>query len=59
MPDIAKELVIRTGKNAGKNPSMTSVHRALADAEEADSEQPGQVVTRCVRIGPRVVQAAP
>lgn len=32
MPDIAKKLTIRTGKNAGKNPSVASLYRALADA---------------------------
>lgn len=32
VPEIAKKLVIKTGKNAGKNPSVQSVYRALADA---------------------------
>ncbi|MET8270123.1 hypothetical protein [Streptomyces sp. NPDC005096] len=35
VPEIAKKLVIRTGKNAGKNPSVASLHRALAEAEDA------------------------
>ncbi|MFC5664347.1 recombinase family protein [Kitasatospora misakiensis] len=35
VPDIAKKLVIKTGKNTGKNPSVASLYRALADAEEA------------------------
>lgn len=35
VPEIAKKLVIKTGKNAGKHPSVASVYRALADAEEA------------------------
>ncbi|MDI5978240.1 recombinase family protein [Amycolatopsis magusensis] len=32
MPEIAKKLTIRTGKNTGKNPSVASLYRALADA---------------------------
>jgi hypothetical protein len=32
-PDT-KKLVIRTGKNAGKHPSVASLYRALAEAEE-------------------------
>lgn len=32
MPEIAKKLTIKTGKNAGKHPSVASVYRALADA---------------------------
>ncbi|MEW1772027.1 hypothetical protein [Streptomyces sp. NPDC086777] len=35
VPDIAKKLTIKTGKNAGKNPSVASLYRALAEAEEA------------------------
>ncbi|MFJ3221227.1 recombinase family protein [Kitasatospora sp. NPDC086801] len=35
VPEIAKKLVIKTGKNAGEHPSVASVYRALADAEEA------------------------
>ncbi|MGW7347886.1 hypothetical protein [Streptomyces sp. NPDC054854] len=35
VPDIAKKLVIKTGKNAGKNPSVASLYRALAEAEKA------------------------
>jgi len=30
VPEIAKKLVIRTGKNAGKHPSVASLYRALA-----------------------------
>jgi DNA invertase Pin-like site-specific DNA recombinase len=33
MPDIAKKLVIKTGKNAGRHPSVASLYRALADAQ--------------------------
>ncbi|MGW2051793.1 hypothetical protein ACWCPF_42685 [Streptomyces sp. NPDC001858] len=35
VPDIAKKLTIKTGRNAGKNPSVASLYRALAEAEEA------------------------
>jgi len=31
VPQIAAKLVIKTGKNAGKHPSVASVYRALAD----------------------------
>ncbi|MGI5359456.1 hypothetical protein ACQI4E_29665 [Streptomyces sp. CA-252508] len=34
---IAKKLTIKTGKNAGQHPSVASVYRALADAEETDA----------------------
>ncbi|MFF3850575.1 hypothetical protein [Streptomyces sp. NPDC002328] len=30
VPDIAKRLTIKTGKNAGKSPSVASLYRALA-----------------------------
>lgn len=31
IPEIAKKLTIKTGKNAGKHPSVASLYRALAD----------------------------
>lgn len=31
VPEIAKKLTIKTGKNAGKHPSVASLYRALAD----------------------------
>ncbi|CAL9667991.1 hypothetical protein SUDANB176_07322 [Streptomyces sp. enrichment culture] len=34
VPEIVKKLTIKTGKNAGQHPSVASVYRALADAEE-------------------------
>ena len=41
VPDIAKKLTIKTGKNAGRHPSVASLYRALAEAEEAaDEEEP-------------------
>ncbi|MFI9063859.1 MarR family winged helix-turn-helix transcriptional regulator [Streptomyces sp. NPDC053429] len=56
VPEIAGKLVIKTGKNAGRNPSVASVYRALADAEDAeragvaDSGRHGRLVTQ--RTGP-------
>jgi DNA invertase Pin-like site-specific DNA recombinase len=35
VPEITKKLVIKTGKNAGKNPSVASLYRALAETEDA------------------------
>jgi hypothetical protein len=33
MPDIARKLVIKTGKNAGQHPSVASLYRALAETD--------------------------
>lgn len=33
MPDIARKLIIKTGKNAGKHPSVASLYRALAETD--------------------------
>lgn len=33
MPEIAAKLTIKTGKNAGKHPSVASLYRALADQD--------------------------
>ncbi|WEH29138.1 recombinase family protein [Streptomyces sp. AM 3-1-1] len=38
VPEIAKKLTIKTGKNAGKSPSVASLYRALAEAEEAAAD---------------------
>ncbi|MGB8946640.1 MAG: recombinase family protein [Streptomyces sp.] len=35
VPEIAKKLTIKVGKNAGKSPSVASLYRALAEAEAA------------------------
>jgi hypothetical protein len=35
VPEIAKKLTIETGKRVGKQPSVASVYRALADADQA------------------------
>jgi len=37
IPDIAKKLVIKSGKNAGQHPSVASLYRAFAEAEEAET----------------------
>jgi DNA invertase Pin-like site-specific DNA recombinase len=34
VPEIAGKLVIKAGKNAGKHPSVASLYRALAEAED-------------------------
>ncbi|MCY0932339.1 recombinase family protein [Streptomyces sp. H27-H1] len=36
VPEIAGKLTIKTGKNAGTSPSVASLYRALAEAEEAE-----------------------
>lgn len=42
VPEIAAELTITTGKNAGKRPSVASLYRALADADRhGEPEVPG------------------
>ncbi|MGW1376918.1 recombinase family protein [Streptomyces sp. NPDC002446] len=33
VPEIAKKLTIKTGKNAGRNPSVASLYRALAEVD--------------------------
>ncbi|MFD5519606.1 recombinase family protein [Streptomyces sp. NPDC127066] len=38
VPEIAKKLTIKTGKNAGKSPSVASLYRALAESEEAAAD---------------------
>ncbi|MGV9249809.1 recombinase family protein, partial [Streptomyces sp. NPDC003710] len=38
VPDIAKKLTIKTGKSSGKSPSVASLYRALAEAENATAE---------------------
>jgi hypothetical protein len=36
MPEIAGKLTIKSGKNAGKPPSVASLYRALAEAGAED-----------------------
>ncbi|GAB3207805.1 recombinase family protein [Nocardia tengchongensis] len=38
VPDIATKLTIKTGKNAGKHPSVASLYRALAEAEQTTDD---------------------
>jgi hypothetical protein len=38
VPDIAKKLTIKTGKNVGSSPSVASLYRALAEAEQAAAD---------------------
>ncbi|GAA1273215.1 hypothetical protein GCM10009665_71320 [Kitasatospora nipponensis] len=40
VPEIARKLEIKTGKNAGKHPSVASVYRALAEAEQTAPDAP-------------------
>lgn len=40
VPEIAEQLVIRTGKNAGRHPSVASVYRALAGNESSELMSP-------------------
>ncbi|MFD7026529.1 hypothetical protein ACFWAR_00630 [Streptomyces sp. NPDC059917] len=35
VPEIAKKLTIKVGKNTGKSPPVASLYRALAEAEAA------------------------
>ncbi|MEU6269030.1 hypothetical protein [Saccharopolyspora shandongensis] len=44
MPGIAAKPTIKTGKNAGKHPSVASLHRALADTEDTPPAPVDQVV---------------
>ncbi|WP_234426251.1 recombinase family protein [Streptomyces kebangsaanensis] len=50
VPEIAKKLTIKTGKNAGKHPSVASLYRALAEAEQADADDGLPVGPAPVRI---------
>ena len=34
IPDIAKKLTVKTGKNAGSSPSVASLYRAFAEVEQ-------------------------
>ncbi|MET8221491.1 recombinase family protein [Streptomyces hirsutus] len=47
VPEIAGKLTIKTGKNAGKHPSVASLYRALAEDEDTAGSDDAQV------IGPR------
>ncbi|MFV0126140.1 hypothetical protein ACLGI4_00105 [Streptomyces sp. HMX112] len=47
VPKIAKKLTIKTGNNAGLHPSVASVYRALADAEQAEAPAGPGIVAPC------------
>ena len=44
VPEIAKKLTIKTGKNAGQHPSVASVYRALAEAEETGAPAGPEII---------------
>jgi len=51
VPDIAKKLTIKTGKNAGSPPSVASLYRALAEGEQAATDDdPTQLRPKPARI---------
>ncbi|MFJ5840716.1 recombinase family protein [Streptomyces shenzhenensis] len=50
VPDIAKKLTIKVGKNAGKHPSVASLYRALAEAEAAAADDDLPLRPKPVRI---------
>jgi hypothetical protein len=61
VPEIARKLTLKTGKNAGQHPSVASVCRALAEAEETGAPAGSEIIarrqpTRVDLIGP---EAAP
>nr|WP_256114333.1 recombinase family protein [Streptomyces sp. MnatMP-M27] len=44
VPEIAKKLTIKTGKNTGKHPSVASLYRALAEAEKTDTPAEPEII---------------
>jgi DNA invertase Pin-like site-specific DNA recombinase len=50
VPEIAKKLTIKTGKNAGKSPSVASLYRALAEVEQAAADDGLPIRPKQVRI---------
>ncbi|MFG2895190.1 recombinase family protein [Streptomyces sp. NPDC048248] len=50
VPEIAKKLTIKVGKNAGKSPSVASLYRALAEAEAAAVDDDLPMLPKPVRI---------
>jgi hypothetical protein len=54
VPDIAKKLTIKTGKNTGSSPSVASPYRAIAEAEadQATTEELVGLRPKPVRILP-------
>ena len=58
VPQIAKKLTIKTGKNAGKSPSVASLYRALAEAEEQNAQAEAEIAALCPPVS-RGQEAAP
>ncbi|MFJ5535183.1 hypothetical protein [Streptomyces sp. NPDC093261] len=52
VPEIAKKLTIKTGRNAGRHPSVASLYRALAEAGQADAPAGPEIIAPR-RPGPR------
>ncbi|GAA1001236.1 recombinase family protein [Streptomyces rhizosphaericus] len=50
VPEIAKKLTIKTGKNAGQSPSVASLYRALAEAEQTAADDGVSLRPKPVRI---------
>ncbi|WP_235619131.1 recombinase family protein [Embleya scabrispora] len=50
VPEIARKLTIKTGKNAGRHPSVASLYRALAEAEDAAMDDNLPTKPKPVRI---------
>jgi hypothetical protein len=50
VPDIAKRLTIKIGKNAGKSPSVAFLYRALAEAEQTAADDGLPIRPKPVRI---------
>ncbi|MFD7667483.1 recombinase family protein [Streptomyces sp. NPDC059788] len=50
VPEIAKKLTIKAGKNAGQSPSVASLYRALAEAEAAAADDGLPLRPKPVRI---------
>ncbi|SBW23069.1 hypothetical protein FDG2_3529 [Candidatus Protofrankia californiensis] len=54
VPEIAKKLTIKTGKNAGKSPSVASLYRALAEADQRDVETEVEIIGPCRPVRARI-----
>lgn len=50
VPEIAKKLTIKVGKNVGKSPSVASLYRALAEAETTVADDGLPLRPKPVRI---------
>ncbi len=50
VPEIARKLTIKVGKNAGRSPSVASLYRALAEAEALDEDLPPRPKPARIRV---------